>query len=345
MSSSAHSTPSATDPVLVEVMRGDLVESRHRGAAAVVDATGKVVMSWGDTERPVFARSAIKPMQALPFVESGAADRYGLGPTELALSCASHHGEAVHAEAVAAWLARVGLSADDLECGTHLPHDVPSAHAILRAGKEPSALHSNCSGKHSGFLTTARHFGEETRGYVAADHPVQRRVTQALGEMCGIDLARAPYGTDGCGIPVIGIPLAAMARGMARMADRAGLPAERSEAARRLLDAMREFPVMVDGTGGFPTVLMQVAGAKLRIKPGAEGVFCGSLPGLGYGIALKIDDGAGRAAEVAMGGILERLGLFSDDERAKLDELLRPAIRNVAGRLVGSIRPSAALLN
>jgi L-asparaginase II len=341
----SRSTASAADPVLVEVMRGDLVESRHRGAAAIVDAAGKIVLSWGDIERPVFARSAIKPMQALPLVESGAADRYGIGPRELALSCASHHGEVSHTEAVAAWLARAGLSADDLECGAHLPNDLSSAHALLRAGIVPSALHSNCSGKHTGFLTTARHLGEATRGYVAADHPVQRRVTQALGEMCGIDPAHAPHGTDGCGIPVIGIPLAAMARGMARMADPRGLPAERTEAARRLLEAMREYPVMVDGTGGFPTVLMQVAGAKLRIKPGAEGVFCGSLPGLGFGVALKIEDGAGRAAEVAMGAILERLGLFSDDERATLDGLLRPVIKNVAGRVVGSMRPSTALLH
>jgi L-asparaginase II len=331
------------NPVLVEVTRGDIVESRHRGAAAVVDATGKVVMSWGDIEQPVYARSAIKPLQALPLVESGAAERFGLGAGELALACASHHGEVTHATAVGSWLARVGLSADDLECGTHLPHDVPSAHALLRAGEAPSTLHSNCSGKHTGFLTTARHFGEPTRGYVAADHPVQRRVTQAVGEMCGIALEHAPHGTDGCGIPVIGIPLGAMARGMARMADGNGLAADRAEAARRLLEAMAEYPVMVDGTGGFPTVLMQVAGAKLRIKPGAEGVFCGALPGLGYGIALKIDDGAGRAAEIAMGGILERLGVLGVAERATLAHLLRPEIKNVAGRIVGGMRPGAAL--
>ncbi len=331
------------NPALVEIMRGDLVESRHRGAAAVVDAAGKVVLSWGDIDRPVFARSAIKSMQALPLVESGAADRYKLGPTELALSCASHHGETAHVEAVSAWLERVGLGPKDLECGTHLPSDVPSAHALLRAGGTPCPLHNNCSGKHSGMLTTARHLGEPTRGYIAADHPVQRRITQALSEMCGIDLSRAPHGTDGCGIPVLGIPLRAMARGMARMTDPTGLPVDRAAAARRLLDAMAERPMMVDGTGGFPTVMMQVAGAKLRVKSGAEGVFCGALPGLGYGIALKIDDGAGRAAEVAMGGILERFGLFSEEERAKVEHLLRPVIKNVADRQVGRIRPTAAL--
>lgn len=333
-----------SDPVLVEVLRGDLLESRHRGAAAIVDAAGKIVASWGDIERPVFARSAIKPLQALPLVESGAAEHYRLGVTELALACASHHGEKSHVEAVGRWLDRVDLGPDDLQCGSHLPNDVPSAHALIHAGEAPSPLHSNCSGKHTGFLTTARHLGETTRGYVEADHPVQRRVAQALGEMCGVDIDRAPHGTDGCGIPVIGIPLAAMARGMAHMADPRGLPAERAEAARRLLDAMAERPVMVDGTGGFPTVIMQAVGAKARIKPGAEGVFCGALPGLGYGIALKIEDGAGRGAEIAMGGILERLGVFSAAERERLDPVLRPLIRNVAGKIVGGMRPAATLL-
>jgi L-asparaginase II len=340
-------TPSSAppaDPVLVEILRGDLVESRHRGAAAIVDAKGKVVACWGDIERPVFARSAIKPLQALPLVESGAADQYRLGVTELALACASHHGEKSHVDAVGRWLHRVDLGPDDLQCGSHLPNDVAASHVLIRAGELPSPLHSNCSGKHTGFLTTARHFGETTRGYVDADHPVQRRVAQALGEMCGIDVDRAPHGTDGCGIPVIGIPLLAMARGMARMADTSGLPTERATAATRLLDAMAERPVMVDGTGGFPTVVMQEVGARARIKPGAEGVFCGALPGLGYGIALKIEDGAGRGAEIAMGGILERLGIFGPAERERLEPVLRPVIKNMAGRIVGSMRPAATLM-
>jgi L-asparaginase II len=339
-------TVSAADtanPILVEILRGDYVESRHRGAAAVVDAAGKIVMSWGDIDRPVFARSAIKPLQAVPLVESGAAARYGLGDAELALACASHHGEIAHVSAVGAWLERVGLGPQDLECGSHLPNDVPSAHALIRAGERPRPLHSNCSGKHTGMLTTARHLGEATRGYIAPEHPVQRRIAAALQEMCGCDLATAPRGTDGCGIPVIGIPLRAMARGMARLSDTAGLPTDRARAARRLSDAMAAAPLMVDGTGGFATVLMARAGAKLRIKPGAEGVFCGTLPGLGYGIALKIDDGAGRAAEVAMGGILTRLGVLDEGEREALAPSLTPIIRNVAERVVGAMRPAPAL--
>ncbi|MBX6366599.1 MAG: asparaginase [Rhodospirillales bacterium] len=322
------------NPVLVEILRGNTVESRHRGAIAVSDATGKLVDAVGDVERPVFPRSAVKPIQALPLVESGAAERFRLGPKEIALACASHHGEKAHTTAVAAWLERIGLSERDLECGAHLPYDTATAHALLRAGGSPCPLHSNCSGKHSGFLTTAVHKGERTRGYIDYEHPVQRRVTDALSEMCGIDAPRAPWGIDGCGIPTIALPLRAIARGMARMADTTGLPPERVEAARRIREAMAAEPLMVDGTGGFATEVMKAVGRDVLVKPGAEGIFCAILPKRGLGVALKIDDGAGRASEVAMASVLERLGI----NMSGLEHYLRPVVRNVAGREVGMIR-------
>jgi L-asparaginase II len=323
------------NPVLVEILRGNTVESRHRGAIAVCDAAGKLVYSVGDVERPSFARSAVKPIQALPLLETGAAEHFHLGPREIALACASHHGESAHTEAVGAWLGRIGLSDRDLECGTHLPYDTPTAHALLRAGKAPCPLHSNCSGKHSGFLTTAVHKGEKTRGYIDYEHPVQRRVTQALSELCLVDAGRAPWGVDGCGIPTIALPLAAIARGMARMADTSGLPAERAEAARRIGEAMAAEPLMVDGTGGFATEVMKAVGAEARVKPGAEGFFCAILPKLGLGLALKIDDGAGRASEAATAAVLERLGI----NMSGLERYARPVLKNVAGREVGMIRP------
>jgi L-asparaginase II len=224
-----------------------------------------------------------------------------------------------------------------------MPGNAAAAEALIRAGEAPSALHNNCSGKHSGFLTTARHRGEPTRGYIAPDHPVQQRVRAALEAMSGLDLSRAPRGTDGCGIPVIGIPLRSMARAMARLADPKGLAAERAAAGKRILEAMAAAPLMVSGTGGFATVVMTVAGAGVRLKPGAEGVYCAVLPSLGYGIALKIDDGAARASEVAVGAILEHLGAFTTAQRERLAPQLRPVIKNVAGREVGAIRPAEAL--
>ena len=330
-------------PVLVEVTRGAAVESRHRGAAAVVDVGGRVVMGWGEIEAPVFPRSALKPLQALPLVESGAADAFGLGPRELALACGSHHGEAVHVEAVAAWLARVGLGVTDLECGAHPPIDPAAAKALILSGAPPSALDNNCSGKHAGFLSTARHLGEPTRGYIAAEHPAQRRVLAVLEAMTGRDLSHAPRGIDGCGIPVIGIPLAGLARAMARMGDPRDLPPARAAAARRLLDAMAAEPLMVSGSTGFATALLRAAGDRVRAKPGAEGVYAAALPTLGLGLALKIEDGAGRAAEVALAAILDRLGFIDAAVRAALDGRARPPIRNVAGAVVGEIRPADAL--
>jgi L-asparaginase II len=329
------------DPVLVEATRGAAVESRHRGACAVVDAQGKVVLALGDAERPVYGRSAVKPLQALPLIESGAADAYQLGAKEIALACASHRGEAMHVAAVGAWLGRLGLGVEDLECGAHLPTDPAAAQALIRTGAEPSALHNNCSGKHAGFLTTARHLGEKTRGYIEAAHPVQQRVRAVLEAMSGLDLARAPTGIDGCGIPVIGLPLAAIARAMARLADPAGLGEARAGAARRILAAMAAEPLMVAGTGTFTSAVLAACGRSVVPKPGAEGMFCAALPGKGWGVALKIEDGAARASEVAMGAILGRLGALEPQAAQSLAPFLTPLIRNVAGRDVGRLRAIA----
>ncbi len=330
-------------PVLVEIVRGDMVESFHRGAVAIADAAGRIVRSLGDVDRLVYPRSALKPIQALPLIETGAADGFGLGEQELALACASHRGEPFHVAAVAAWLARIGLGEADLECGVHPPRHEPSFEALLRAGGTPSQLHNNCSGKHAGFLATAVWLGEPTRGYIEPDHPVQQRVARTVGEMAGLDLSRAPRGRDGCGIPVIALPLGALAAAMARLADPAHLGERRRAAAKRLLDAMAASSLMVDGTGRMTTAVMTAAAASVRLKPGAEGVFCAALPAQGLGVALKIDDGGGRAAELAMASVLDRLGCFAPEQRVALAPFLAPPLMTVAGKGAGRLQPGAAL--
>jgi L-asparaginase II len=330
-------------PVLVEVVRGASVESRHRGAVAVVDAAGKIVRSLGDVDRLVYPRSSLKPIQALPLLETGAADGFALSHEELALACASHRGEPIHVEKVGAWLAKIGLGAADLECGAHPPRHEPSFAALLREGRPPSPLHNNCSGKHAGFLTTARWLKEPTRGYIEADHPVQLRVARTAGEMAGLDLSRAPRGRDGCGIPVIALPLSALATAMARLADPRGLGEHRRAAVARILDAMAKAPLLVDGTGGMTTTVMTVASASVRLKPGAEGVFCAALPALGLGVAIKIEDGGGRAADLAMASLLDRLGCFTAEQRSALESFLAPRIWTVAGKEAGRLQPGAAL--
>ena len=333
----------APAPILVEVLRGDAVESFHRGIVAIADAAGAVARSLGDIDRPVYPRSALKPIQALPLIETGAAEGFDLGPEELALACGSHRGEARHVAAVAAWLAKIGLGEADLECGAHPPRHEPTWRAMLRSGATPSQLHNNCSGKHAGFLTTARWLREPTRGYIEAEHPVQQRVARAIGEMAGLDLTRAPRARDGCGIPVFALPLRALATAMARLADPSRLDEPRRVAAKRLLDAMAKAPFMVDGTGGMTTTVMTVAGDTARLKPGAEGVFCAALPALGLGVALKIDDGGGRAADLAMATILDRLGCFTEAQRLQLAPFLAPPLKTIAGKEAGRLRPAPAL--
>ncbi|MBI3516428.1 MAG: asparaginase [Proteobacteria bacterium] len=330
------------NPVLVEVTRGPMVESRHRGAAVVVDEAGKRVRSWGDVAQPVYPRSANKPLQAVALVETGAAERWGASDPEVALACASHFGEPRHTAAVAQFLARLGLGADDLECGVHAPYHAASAEALIRDGKPPTTLHNNCSGKHTGFLATAAHLGEPTRGYVAHDHPVQRRVSRILAELYGLEVERLPWGVDGCGIPTLGVPLEALARGMARLADPSGLGADRAAAARRIVRAITAHPLMIGGADSFASRVTAALDGAVIAKSGAEGVYAALVPARGWGIALKIDDGAPRAAELALIAIVAQLGVLDTTQSAALSGVLAPELRNRAGRVIGALRPGPA---
>jgi L-asparaginase II len=328
----------SANPVLIEVMRGPAAESRHRGAFVVVDASGKIVWATGDPQMPFYPRSAAKPLQALPLIETGAADRFALTERELALACASHKGEPAHVAAVEAWLARIGLDPSFLECGIQPPRTAEAAEKVIRQGLPLNAAYHNCSGKHSGFLTACVASGDAIKGYIEAGHPAQKRVTQALAEMTGCNLCRLPFGRDGCSIPTYYMPLEGLALGMARLADPAKLPQSRADAGRRLLDAMAAEPFYVNGTGGFTTEVMLAAPA-VRVKGGAEGVYAAALPAMGLGVALKIEDGAMRAAECAMAHILRGLGCFTGDQEAVLAPFLNPLIMTNAGREAGAIRP------
>jgi L-asparaginase II len=246
----------------------------------------------------------------------------------------------MHTSAAAAWLARLGLSERDLECGAHPPSHAPSAKALYATGNEPNALHNNCSGKHTGMLATCRHLHEPTRGYIRSEHPAQQRVVRVLEEMCGVTTRDAPRGIDGCGFPQIAIPLRALARGMARFGLPDALPRERASACRRIAAAMIAHPLMVAGTGRFCTRALAIARGKALLKTGAEGVYLAAIPAKGYGIALKIDDGAARAAEVAMATLLIRHADLDADQIAAFQALQRPSVTNVMGAVVGEMRPA-----
>ncbi|MGE0255881.1 MAG: asparaginase [Alphaproteobacteria bacterium] len=330
-------------PVLVEVTRGGMVESRHRGAVAVADAAGRLVLGIGDVAMPVYPRSSIKPIQALPLVESGAADALGLGDAELALACGSHHGTAAHVATVTAWLDRAGPGVAALECGPQVPASAEAARTLFAAGGAPAAVHNNCSGKHAGMIATAVHKGEAVKGYVRPEHPVQQRILGTYEQVCGLDLSAAPRGFDGCSVPVIAMPLGNLAAGMARLATPRSLPAARAQAARRLLAAMAARPEMVEGDGSFCTEGMRATGGKVLLKGGAEGMYVAVLPALGLGVALKIHDGAKRAAEVAMAAVLRRLGAFDAAATSRLTGWFAVGLANQAGRTIGEVRPAAVL--
>lgn len=332
------------NPVLVEVLRGEVVESRHRGSVSVVDADGAVVMELGDVDLPVFPRSAVKAIQALPLVESGAADAYGFGDKEIALACASHSGEPRHVALAQAMLERAGLGTEALECGAHWPSDHDATVALARAGGASLALHNNCSGKHSGFLCTCCHMGIDHHGYVEPDHPEQELVREALAQVTGAAHAPERRGTDGCSIPTYAVPLKSLALGFARMATGNGLPYRRAKAARRILAACMAEPFFMSGTGRHDLAVIAAGAGRVFVKTGAEGVYCGTVPELGLGIALKCDDGAGRASEVAVAAILASL-LASDREMVeRLHELAHRSLFNWRGIHVGDLRPAGPLL-
>lgn len=326
--------------IMVEVWRGPLAESVHRGHAVVCDAAGRIVDAWGDPETVILPRSSVKMLQALPLVESGAADAAGLRPEHLALACASHQGAAMHTTRVLRWLEGLGLSEHDLRCGAHPPQDDDTRHALICAGHAPGQAHNNCSGKHSGFLTLTRHLGAGP-DYIEPDHPVQRAVRAAFEEMTG---APSPgFGIDGCSAPNFACTLSGLARAMARMAAaREDTGDARSRAAARLVAAMRAHPELVAGEGRACTELMRAMGGRVAVKTGAEAVFTAILPEQGLGIALKIEDGATRASECAIAAILVRLGVL-DAGHPAARRRLNPELRSWRGLHAGEIRPASAL--
>lgn len=333
-----------TDPVLVEITRGGIPESVHRGALAVLDADGSVVLALGDIDRPVFPRSAVKAFQALPLIESGAADRFGLDNAELALACASHSGEPAHAETAAATLAKAGQTGACLECGAHWPLGEKAARALAASGGQPTALNNNCSGKHAGFVCVAVAMDKNPAGYVQPDHPVMQEVSTALGAMTGYNLRNTARGVDGCSIPTYAIPLRNIARGFARFGTGHGLAPERAKAAARLRTAVAAEPFMVAGTDRFDTVVMSALGSRIFMKTGAEGVYCAAIPELGYGIALKIDDGATRAAETVMAALIRRFLPLGDAEARIILPRTDHVMRNWNGIEVGRMRAAPTLV-
>ncbi|MBL4894101.1 MAG: asparaginase [Emcibacter sp.] len=327
------------NPVLVDVTRGPLVESRHRGAVAVVSDRGDLVLGVGDIQRLIYPRSAVKPFQAMVAVESGAFEAFGLGDSELALHCSSHNGEERHGTQVEDWLKKIGLGVQDLECGSHLPFWISKNPGFHAAFSGACPVYNNCSGKHTGFLTTARHLGGETAGYIDPAHPVQQATIKLIADMTGFAAEDMPVGMDACRAPVFGVPMERFAYGLARLGSQKGLNDDRAEAAFRVCRAMRAFPWNVAGTGRPETLLMEDKAFTGIAKCGAEGVYALTLPEQGLGVVVKVDDGSDRAAHVIAMAVLKYLGVLEGEALTRLGGLAETPVQNWAGRDVGVIRP------
>lgn len=314
---------------MIELWRGEMRESLHCGHAVICDRQG-VVEAWGVPGTVIFPRSSAKMIQALPLVESGAADAAGLTDRQLALACASHSGARIHVEAVGRWLGGLGLSEADLRCGTHMPQDRDENRRLTCGGESPCQIHNNCSGKHAGFLTLNRHLGGGP-DYERPDHPVQQAVKAAFEEVTG---ETSPgFGIDGCSAPNWACTLEGLGRAMAAFA----APGEgrRGQAMRRLVEAMRAHPELVAGEGRACTQLMRAA-PEAALKTGAEAVFVGILPARGLGIALKIADGATRASEAAVTALLVHLGVLQPGDPV-VGQFLPDPIRNWRGFATGRL--------
>ncbi len=323
---------------IVEVLRGNAVESRHEVDIIVADAEGSIHTVFGDMDRGVFPRSSIKSLQALPLIESGAADAYGFEDSHLALACASHNGQPLHVDAAETMLDRAGVAATCLECGAQLPKHPEDQAELARTGTIATAIHNNCSGKHAGFLAFAEHAGLEKTGYAGFGHPVQKEIAGVLEAVTDARHGPDNYGIDGCSIPTYEIGLAKLAIAYAKFGIGADKSTLRSKSMLRLRDACMRHPEMVAGDRRVCTQLMQALPGRAFVKVGAEGVYTASLPEKGLGIAMKARDGSFRAVEVAVSTLIANLIALSEQEAAAMQALVRPVLHNWNGLEVGQLR-------
>ncbi|HEY0128442.1 MAG TPA: asparaginase, partial [Rubrobacteraceae bacterium] len=336
---------------LVEVTRGSLVESVHRGHLAVVDGRGRRLAHLGSPGTVTYLRSSSKPQQAIPLVISGAADRFRLTAEELALACGSHNGEPEHTETVSQMLEKLGLDESALRCGSHEPYGEKEQRRLQALDQKPGPLHNNCSGKHAGMLALALHLGAPAEGYTDLYHPVQQAILGIIATFSDVPEEEIAIGTDGCGVPTFGVPVEAMALMFARLVSPPpSWDSSLVAACGRIVEAMVQYPEMVEGEGEMDTEIMRAARGRIVSKVGAEGVYtAGIRPSETYphglGIAFKIEDGDGkeRARPPAAIEVLRQLGLLGEEELGKLERFDASTLSNHRGDEVGRVRPAFSL--
>jgi len=330
-------------PKLVDVYRGGRMESSHSGHVAVVNSDGKLLYFIGDPYRITYARSSVKPIQAIPVVETGAADKFGLTEIDLAVICSSHNGEPQHTDRVLSILNKAKIGVEALQCGTHIPLAMNVYEKMIREGKELTPLYNNCSGKHAGMILTAKHMGEPLEDYFTPNHPVQQRILKAISVIAEYQIDKIGIGKDGCGAPVHTLPLERLAYSFARLANPEILGNERAIAIDRITTAMTDYPEMVGGTGRFCTDFMKAAKGRLFGKLGAESLYLIGDKKSGIGIAIKIEDGSYRALYPAALEVLKQLNMLTKEQIEQLMPYYMPRLKNARGEEVGEIIPSFEL--
>lgn len=325
------------NPLLVEILRGPVVESVHQVMAVVADRRGLVTGYLGNVDYLVMPRSCIKPLQAIPFVESGAIEKFGLDDRMIAMACASHRGEKQHLLVLAEWLQKMQKDETVLHCGPAWPAHEGTAHEMIRKSLRPSVLINNCAGKHLGFVATALMKGEDPTGYQLEDHPVQERLRRVMSDATRVNYDKLVWGIDGCGIPTYALPLQALAIGGSYLLGET-MGESRQEAVSRIFEAMRRHPQLVGGSDDFSSAIIEKTRGRTYVKSGAEGIYMAWMPDKGSCVALKVHDGHKRAAEVAMGSILRILGGLTESEFLDLRTYTMPDILNSRGERVGEIR-------
>ncbi len=323
----------------VEIFRGEWVESVAYADVAVVDSLGRLIAWAGDPEQSTFWRSSAKPFQTMPVIMAGAVAKFGLSAEDVAILTSSHGGEVRHVERVEALLAKIGASPEELACGIHWPSTLSSREALVEAGKQPTVLHNNCSGKHTGMVMLSRLLGVVSAGYLASEHPVQVQILENVRRMTGLSAQDPiPTATDGCGVPTFYLPLTRMAVAYAQLVDPRGLEADQAIAAQMVAEAIRTYPELVSGQGRLEVELAQATGGRLVTKGGAEALFTIGVPERGWGIAVKMADGNPRTLASTVIASLIQLDLLDDETIHALHEVIFPTLKNHAGTEVGGMR-------
>jgi L-asparaginase II len=337
---------------VVEVRRGDIVESRHRGYILVMDGDENIKASEGSPDVVTYLRSASKPQQAIPLITTGAAKAFGFTEKEIAIACGSHNGDPEHTETVASMLGKIGLDPSFLRCGTHTPYSPEAAKALIESGRKPDVLQNNCSGKHAGMLAVAKHIGAPVETYYRLDHPVQQLIAETISHFSGVETREIAVGIDGCGVPVFGMPLTGMARMYARLIrPPESFDADLRKACDRIVRSMAEYPVMIGGeTESQDTALMKATSGRVIAKAGAEGLFTGAvLAGSewpsGLAIVVKIEDGdpGRRARRPVVTEVFRQLGVLSESQLDQLSHYANQPIKNHRGDVVGEVSAAFTL--